>query len=146
MKIRRNAALLALVALTIGLSGCLNRTNDYAELIDSSNVLIHYDKQDRDRMDSFIERAKQKKYDYVLAVANTIEGGKLIYDLVSDQQDGRIHLRMDYSRDIYTGQDDAKQEYVCERIDWEKGFGERGVRLSSCEGLDADIQLFGFSE
>ncbi|MBB6634765.1 DUF4362 domain-containing protein [Cohnella thailandensis] len=144
IRFRAKSAIAALCAMVILLGGC-SKANDHSQEMDS-NVLIHFDKQDRQRMNQFIERADEGKFDYVLAVISSFEGGKVIYDLISDQQDGKLHVTIDDTRDAYAGMNKGQKKYVCEDIGWAEAFGSEKVRLSGCDGAEAEGFLIGFGK
>jgi hypothetical protein len=143
IRFHAKSAIAVLCAMAILLGGCTGEKRDESG---NSNVLIHFDKQDRQRMNQFIERASEGKFDYVLAVSNTIEGGKVIYDLISDQQDGRIHVTIDDPRDAYAGMNKGQDKYVCEDVGWEEAFGYEQVKVSGCDGAEAEVFLFAFGK
>ncbi|RUS47846.1 DUF4362 domain-containing protein [Cohnella sp. AR92] len=144
MRTRFLTTLVGLISMVIFLAGCSNYKTESSRM--NSNVLIRFDKQDRERMERFVTQGKLNKFDYILAVSNTLEGGKIIYDLRSDQQDGRIYLTIDNTRDVYASPDIQRMQLVCDEIGWTEDPDSRRVQLSGCDGEQEEFSIFGFDE
>lgn len=138
MKTFRSVLLLTLIATL--LAACSSGAKQSAA---GSNVLIHFDRADYERMDRFVERFHQGEGDTLLAVAPAADSGPIIYDLLSDGK--QIKVTRDDSRDAYRSSAE-KTTYVCRAIDWKRTDGRERIALSGCGGVDGDIGLFDFEK
>lgn len=95
------------------------------------------------RMQRFINRFQDHKFDYVLAIPPFIDGGYVIYDLIAD--DGDVKVRVDTTRDMYSS--DAGLELTCKAIE----FDNKGtVAVEQCTGPEGvevpHYSLFSFDQ
>ncbi|NIK24663.1 DUF4362 domain-containing protein [Paenibacillus lupini] len=94
-------------------------------------------------MQRFVDRANEGKVDYLIAIPSTIEGGYVIYDLLSDR--GSIKVRMDNSRD--NNSNGIGFELTCKSIKFTQEANEQNVVVEQCKGPTGDIpqhKLFTF--
>jgi hypothetical protein len=94
-------------------------------------------------MQRFVDRANEGKVDYLIAIPPIIDGGYVIYDLMS--QEGAIKVRMDNTRDNYSN--GIGYELTCKSIKFTQEATEQNVVVEQCKGPTGDIpqhKLFTF--
>ena len=88
-------------------------------------------------MKQFIANFHDGRFDYILAVTTTIEGGFVLYDIISDQQN--ISISIDNSRDYYS--DRETKSYICQDASIRNERTDEGNRsvfqIIECEGSES---------
>lgn len=137
----RKSRVILLFFTAVMLTACSSKNK---ELAAGSNILIHFDRADYDRMNQFVERFHEGKGDLLMAIPATIEGGPIIYDL---QSDGRqIKVTRDDTRDAYSSSP-GKTTVVCRAIEWEETGDSKRIAMSKCDGADGErLSLFDFEK
>ncbi|WP_168121497.1 DUF4362 domain-containing protein [Paenibacillus sp. HB172176] len=97
-----------------------------------------FDKEEIAAAERLAMRFKQQKGDFLVVVAQTFEGGYVLYDFRSDGN--IVHVRIDASRDAFSNGEILT--FDCKSIDMKKftnGSGEKktGLFVSRCTGAES---------
>lgn len=128
--------------MSLSLSACSTLTGETkSQSTVGSDILKTFGKEDKERMQKFINRFDDHKVDYVLAIPPFIDGGYVIYDLIAGN--GKIKVRMDTTRDTYSN--DAGLELTCKAIKFDNNGTVVVEQCTGPEGVEVShYSLFSF--